>query len=160
MKKKKEEAKTLTNTINNAKKEIDKYKELLEKKKEQKATEQADSDIIDEEEFSYLKEIKTQKGIYRTEYEKLKELKGALFHIQNSIAQLKQQLLNGFESWYLKKYGDMPSSPLESPIVNKTQRSVLSPEEEIDQDAMTYIKAKQKISTIHKAKKMDKLKHK
>jgi hypothetical protein len=76
-----------------------------------------------------------------------------------SLIQLKQQLLNGFESWYIKKYGDTPASPNESPILNKSQRTVLSPEEEVDQDAMTYIKAKQNVSTIHKAKKMDKLKH-
>jgi len=68
---------------------------------------------------------------------------------------LKQQLVNGFESWYLKKYGEAPLSPNEVPST-RTLKEVMSPEEEVDQDALTYIKAKQKINTIHKAKKLEK----
>jgi len=33
----------------------------------------------------------------------------------------------------------------------------LTPEEDIDKDALTYIKARQLVNTIHKAKKFDKL---
>ena len=68
--------------------------------------------------------------------------------------QLKQQLLSGFEKWYVKKYGDLPEIAKHDEAAEAEQ---LTPEEDIDKDALTYIKARQLVNTIHKAKKFDKL---
>lgn len=67
--------------MNTYKKEIDRVKQLLDRKNEEKKLQVRDEfgdepeDIIDEEELSLLRETKDLKKGYRSEYDKVKNLK-------------------------------------------------------------------------------------
>ena len=100
---KKDEMALLKETCNKAKKEIDSIKSQLEKKNEEKQKSlelDEDEDVIDEEEYSMLKQLKEFKKVYRENFDKYKGLKGDAFFIQNSIDQMKEQLIFKFEVWY------------------------------------------------------------
>lgn len=100
---KKEEMAKLKETCNNAKKEIDSLKVKLEEKNEEKQKSlelDGEEDVIDEEEYAILKDLKEHKKVYRENFDKYKQLKGDAFFIQNSIDQLKEQLIFKFEVWY------------------------------------------------------------
>jgi len=98
--------KTLEKEINNRKKEIDRLKEQLDRKREQLKTEgDAASDVIDEEEFAIIKELKDHKKIYKQNYDDFKTLKSEVFIIKQNIDKLKQQLILSFDDWYDKTYG-------------------------------------------------------
>ncbi len=47
-------------------------------------------DVIDEEEYNLIREMKEFKKSYRTSFDKLKNIKGDVFLIQQNIDQLKQ----------------------------------------------------------------------
>lgn len=98
--------KTLENEINNRKKEIDKLKEQLDHKHEQqKAEGEGAGDVIDEEEFAIIKELKEHKKQYKQNYEEFRTLKGEVLIIKQNIDQLKQKLILNFDDWYDKTYG-------------------------------------------------------
>lgn len=103
LRKKKTEMNKLKETCNNAKKEIDTLKAKLEEKnyEKQKSLElEGEEDVIDEEEYNMLKQLKEHKKTYRVNFDKYKELKGECFYIQSSIDQLKEKLIHEFEVWY------------------------------------------------------------
>jgi kinesin family protein 6/9 len=100
---KKNEMAKLKEVCNKAKKEIDSLKSQLESKNDdkQKSLElDEDEDVIDEEEYSMLKQLKEHKKIYRENFDQYKSLKGDAFFIQNSVDQLKESLIFKFEVWY------------------------------------------------------------
>lgn len=69
-------------------------------------------EIIDEEELGYLQRMKEQKRIYRDCFDQLKTIKGEIFYITSSVDQLKQQLVNQFEDWFVATFEieeDQPS---------------------------------------------------
>jgi len=124
---KKEEMATLKETCNKAKKEIDSLKSQLETKNDEKQKSlelDEDEDVIDEEEYSMLKQLKEFKKVYRENFDKYKGLKGDAFFIQNSIDQLKEQLIFKFEVWYDENFeppegakdADKPISGLASEV--------------------------------------------
>jgi kinesin family protein 6/9 len=112
MKDKKQHIKMLTQVINTTKVEMDKVKERLDAKGEEKKAQlkngadfQGDFDddimggganggqieeIIDEEELMLLKEMKDLKKNYRENYDKLKNLKVEVNDIQGNIDSMKQ----------------------------------------------------------------------
>ena len=44
--------------------------------------------------------MKDTKKVYRDNFEKLREAKGQVFYIQQSIDTLKQALVSAFEDWF------------------------------------------------------------
>ena len=104
LKDKKIQLKTLTQVINTSKKEIDKLKDMLQIKREQRKGEIGEDDVIDEEEYHYITELKIHKTTYKKNYEGLKTTKHEIYIIQTNIDHLKQQLVSGFEEWYNSKY--------------------------------------------------------
>jgi len=98
--------KVLEREINNRKKEIDRLKEQLDKKREQlKAEGDTTNDVIDEEEFAIIKELKDHKKIYKQNFEEHRTLKSEVLIIKQNIDKLKQQLILSFDEWYDKTYG-------------------------------------------------------
>ena len=85
LKEKKDEMKVLKEQCNRAKNEIDSLKVRLEHKTDQKQKSldlDDEEDVIDEEEFNLIKEMKEFKRSYRESYDKLKRLKADVFLIQ------------------------------------------------------------------------------
>ena len=100
---KKAEFKNLKEQCNRAKAEIDQIKVKLDAKNDEKQKSlelDEEEDVIDEEEFTFIKEMKDFKRAYRTSYDKLKNIKGDIYLIQQNIDQLKMQLVSTFEVWY------------------------------------------------------------
>jgi hypothetical protein len=109
--------KTLEKEINNRKKEMDKLKEQLDKKHEvQKSEGEAANDVIDEEEFAILKELKEHKKIHKQNYEEYRNLKGELLVIKQNIDQLKQKLILSYDDWYDKTYGAYLDSSMQGSL--------------------------------------------
>lgn len=103
LKGKKDEFKTLKEQCNKAKGEIDSLKNKLDHKNDEKQKSlelDEEEDVIDEEEYNLIREMKDFKKAYRTSYDKLKGVKGDIFLIQQNIDQLKQSLVTAFEVWY------------------------------------------------------------
>jgi hypothetical protein len=94
LKEKKTDIKMASEVCNMTKIEIDKIQIQLEGKKEEKnkALGQVELDdeeeVIDEEEFALIKEMKSHKKSYKENYGKLKSLKTEIRHIQGSIDQV------------------------------------------------------------------------
>ena len=142
--------KVITNEVNMIKKEIDNTKEILDNARRHRATEE--EDIIDEEEFVYIKKMRDLKKQYRVNYDYIKAAKDEVTNLNREIEFLRQKMLSEFEKWYENKYGFLPvMSRDEQRPGNKVPEDKLN--EELDQDALAYIKAKQNVQTLHKAKK-------
>lgn len=63
-------------------------------------------EIIDEEELALIQRMKELKKVYRNNFDNLKEVKGQVFYIQQTIDSLKQSLVSGFEEWYIQTFED------------------------------------------------------
>ena len=61
-------------------------------------------DIIDEEELALLQKMKELKNFYKQNYNALKEAKGQVHYIQQTIDTLKQNLVSSFEEWYSQTF--------------------------------------------------------
>lgn len=56
-------------------------------------------DIVDEEEFRLMKELKDAKRAYKNGYEQLLKQKGELAHMQNRVEAIKAEVAAGFLAW-------------------------------------------------------------
>lgn len=97
--------KRYTDSCNQSKKELDNIKSRLDAKAEEKRVtmrqdmldyqddDEAEAtgaqEIIDEEELGLIQKMKETKKVYRDNFEKLRETKGQVFYIQQSIDTLK-----------------------------------------------------------------------
>lgn len=85
-------------------------------------------------------------------------MRSNLIEIDANITSLKTSLLQKFEQWFFKRYG-IQVSDLENPLINRREddeseeQRVVQSKQEVDEDALAYIKAKKKVSEIHKAMK-------
>ncbi|CDW82929.1 kinesin motor domain-containing protein [Stylonychia lemnae] len=129
-------------------------------------------EIIDEEELMLLKEMKDLKKNYRENYDKLKNLKVEVNDIQSNIDSMKQQLIYNFEGWYADEFEaggggeiQMDDSAYNQTVKNQYQKGTLNAfqgdslfngGEDVDDDALAFIRAKRKVDTLHKAKKLEK----
>ena len=190
MKDKKMHIKVVTATLNQTKLEMDRVKQRLDVKGEEKKAQlkhgldyQQDDDegfgspaqvedIIDEEELMLLKEMKDLKKSYRENYDKLKNLKGEVEDIQTNIDNYKQQLILNFEQWYAEEF-EAGVTGLEEAEYNQTlkqqyqQKGQMSTYkgdslvmggagEDLDDDALAFIRAKKNVDSLHKAKRLEK----
>ena len=105
-----------------------------------------------------LKKKKENKRIYKQEVEKIKMIRNNLIEIDGNITSLKTSLLQKFEEWFWKRYG-IHVSDLDNPLINRREEDEEREEqrvenrEEVDEDALAYIKAKKKVSEIQRAMK-------
>ncbi len=105
-----------------------------------------------------MKELKRE---YKSSSEKIKVLKSAIILIEQNIQQVafffslkikkkliqcKNLLFSEFEKWFRKKYG-ISINDLDNPLINNKSDdgSENNDNDEYDPDALTYIKAKQKV---------------
>lgn len=141
--------KTITSQVNSVKRSIDDAKDALEKIRSSRAE---DEEVIDEEEFEYIKKLKDLKKIYRSGFDQMKSLKEEINSISQSIEYAREKLVNEFEVWYEKKFGVVVS--VEHPVVVEHEHEDEKVNEDLDPDALAYISAKRNVKTLHKAKKV------
>jgi kinesin family protein 6/9 len=142
--------KMITNEVNSIKKEIDLTKEVIDNARRHRATEE--EDIIDEEEFVYIKKMRDLKKQYRLNFDSIKSAKDEVSNLNRNIEFLREKMISEFERWYENKYGYIPLVSREEPRPGNRHQEEKS-NEDLDQDAVAYIKAKQNVQTLHKAKK-------
>ena len=70
------------------------------------AQEGGQQEIIDEEELAFIQRMKELKKVYRSNFDHLKEVKGQVFYIQQTIDSLKQSLVSAFEEWFNQTFED------------------------------------------------------
>lgn len=110
--------------MNDVKKGIDQLKSLIEKKKQDRASKRKHSlnlnwasfihtassssaefqseeaEIIDDEEFQYLKKVKDLKQLYREAYDQLKQTRSEVDYLSRVVDRCREKLILDFESWY------------------------------------------------------------
>ena len=121
IKEKRAAIKTITDTLNVNKGEIDALKTRLDRKEEERKVrlrdeqlrnedmfEEAVEEIIDEEELVMLRKMKDLKKMYRDSFASLKNCKMEYADGQRQIDATKEQLISAFEQWYQTEF-DVPA---------------------------------------------------
>jgi len=103
--------KTLGERLNNDKYEIDRLKDLIDRKSRERANEEGQDDtvVIDEEEYAAMTELKKRKSSYRDTFEKLRSGKSKVTDLSASVQGNKERLLEEFDMWYTATYGAEPT---------------------------------------------------
>jgi len=154
LKDKKQEIKDISDQCQKTKEEIDRLKTLIERKQETKNQDEIQQGIIDEEEYQYIKNLKELKKKFKVESEKIKELKSTIVLINQNIQLSKGTLLQKFEDHFQKKFLIPLHVSMEDHSVKEAE-DVISQSEDVDNDALAYIRAKKKVDYIQKVKKQD-----
>ena len=155
LKEHKQRVKQFTEACNTAKKELDTIKSRLDAKElDKRATMREDmmgyeedmdgqavdssrpQDIIDEEELGLIQRMKEMKRVYRDNFDKLKQVKGQVHYIQQSIEALKLQLVSAFEDWYTQNFDEAGATEelVSTSRLNKTEQvaSLTSPAKKVN----------------------------
>jgi kinesin family protein 6/9 len=156
VKERKLEVKELIGESAKTKVQIERLKDLIHKKQETKNQEEIQQGIIDEEEFQHIKDLKELKKQFKFESDKIKEIKSMILLMDQNIQQTKNMLLAKFEEYFQKKYL-IPFHVAMEEQSNHDHSDVPSDKNDVDPDALAYIRAKKKVDIIHKVKKQDKL---
>ncbi|CAK90109.1 unnamed protein product (macronuclear) [Paramecium tetraurelia] len=133
---------------------------MIAQKQQNKNQEEIAQGIIDEEEYQILKELKDLKKSLKQNQSNIKTLKSEINELDQNIVQSKQLLVQKFEEHFLKKYG-LTLQDINNPLVNQKEEeySINDPSEQddVDQDALAYIRAKNKVTQLQKARKQEKM---
>ena len=93
-------------SVNAAKQEIDLLNHSLEGKKLNTATRGDAGDApLDSEQYELLQKLKLAKQRYRTDFDKLKELRSSLEETSYELGEAKKSLVEEFEKWMSAPYG-------------------------------------------------------
>eukprot|EP00743_Colponemidia_sp_Colp-15_P002044 GILK01002218.1.p1 GENE.GILK01002218.1~~GILK01002218.1.p1 ORF type:complete len:798 (-),score=158.56 GILK01002218.1:119-2200(-) len=161
LKAKKLEAKALTAKANDAKKAIDSVKEAMDSKKKEKdeQADDAEGELIDEEEYAQIRKLRELKKDYRDAFDALKMIKSDLVVIEHNIEQVTQRLVLEFEDWFNKTY-HQDTSPMDDirgaedenvgdqDVLDdgeKFDRMELARIEQEDPDAVAFYNARKKV---------------
>jgi len=105
LKEKKQELKDTMQVVNVKKKEIDEAKEKVQRKQAEKDQQgDADTDVVDEEYFALIRNLKELKQAYRDAFESHKVVKREVMQIEHNMQMCKQNLVASFEEYYEQKY--------------------------------------------------------
>lgn len=157
--------KTLTASLNATKTEMDRTQSRLQQKQDEKRAaaaragrdeleEEEEGLVIDEEELMLLREMKDMKRAYREDYERLRAAKGAIADAQANIDGTKQQIVVAFEQWHAEEFED---GGQEEPLNLHGAAGAQAAEELPDEEADAYLSAKRNVDTLHRAKKLEKM---
>lgn len=105
LKDKKGELKEAMTIVNTKKKEIDDAKEKVQRKQAEKdQTGDNDTDVVDEEYFALIRNLKDLKTAYRDAFESHKVVKREVMQIEHNMQMCKQNLVASFEEYYDQKF--------------------------------------------------------
>jgi len=106
LKKSKAEAKNFLEICNNLKSKIESLKVVLNEKKLNKLNLGDDmTELIDEEGYKLIDEMKSVKAEYKDYLDKFKVAKSEINSFKNNLDMLKVKYVESFEAWFFKKYG-------------------------------------------------------
>lgn len=160
LKEKRAEMKDALKAANAKKKEIDEAQELLARKPGDRYEAAEKEDLIDEEEWALIKNIKETKLQYRDAFEQHSRVKMDVIQIEHLMQQCKSRLVQAFEEFYDQKYGHLVKQ--EAP---EDEGERYDPQEMFDlaeadrletrhPDAMAYWKARKKAAREVRQKKL------
>mmetsp|Transcript_62970 Transcript_62970/g.137582 ORF Transcript_62970/g.137582 Transcript_62970/m.137582 type:complete len:730 (-) Transcript_62970:80-2269(-) len=164
LKEKKAEMKDAMVAANNAKRKIDEAKERLMRKQADKGLEGGrDEEIIDEEEYALIKNLKETKQQYRDAFEVHRAIKIDVVQIEHLMQACKRKLVQAFEDWYDQKYGQVAREKAEAEA-NAAAGERYDPQEMFDMleadrlethhpDALAFHKALEKATRESRQKK-------
>ena len=106
------------NIINSAKMDIERLQATIDSKRtERRATSDyvdADADeVIDEEEFAVLQQLKAAKALSREHYSILNDVKARLAQVKFEVDSSRSELVAAFENWYRAMYGEEAEAALD-----------------------------------------------
>jgi len=89
-----------------------------------------------------LKELKRK---FKAESDKVRELKSTIILINQNIQQSKSASLQKFEEFFQKRYLIPLHVSMEDHTPKATEDEIVSNSDEVDNDALAYIRAKKKV---------------
>merc|ERR1719217_1193954 len=95
--------------VNSSKQRIDYLRELLDAKKaEREATTEygGESEIIDEEEYGYIQELKDVKQTYKQAHAEMRAATAAMDSAKSTEDETRAELLKQFDSWYTLSFSE------------------------------------------------------
>lgn len=121
--------------------------------------------VIDEEELALLRELKDLKRSYREHYDRLKQAKVTIADAQANVDGMKQQMVLDFERWYSEEFdvGDGLDGVGSTLMTYGAGGGTMLPNatgDEVgmaDEEAEAYLRAKRNVDTLHRAKKLEKM---
>merc|ERR1711879_702826 len=112
IKERKAEVKDTTALANAKKRLIDEAQERLNRKQSEKDTSQDEEKIIDEEEYSLIKQLKDLKQEYRAAFEKNRQVRMDTMRLEQDLQQAKTALVKAFEVSYEQRFGVMQTETM------------------------------------------------
>ena len=127
LKKKYLEAKALGQTVNEGKKRITSLKALIEQRRVERAMRvqqgEGEAGETDPEEDKAKLQIEREKTAYKVSFERLRELKKEIEHVQMLLGQSRKRLQSDFEQWLQLMLRQQPKPPAKA----SPARSTLEP---------------------------------
>lgn len=153
LREKRAEMKDALVAANAKKKDIDEAKELLARKQSEKGMDPDREDLIDEEEYALIKNLKETKQQYRDAFERHSRVKMDVIQIEHVMQQCKGRLVQGFEEYYEHKFGHLvkQEAPEDEGERYDPQADRLETQHP---DAMAYHKARKKAAREVRQKKL------
>jgi len=151
----KQSFKELSDNLEILRNEINKLKEKLDKKHQ--AGEGQDNEFVDEEEFNLIRMLKECKKNHRNLIEKTRIVKSTIHQLDLNIKSNKLLLVKKFEEHLQKKYHMKLEEPLMQKLSEKDKSTYSKSSDQMDPDAMAFIRAKQKFNLIQQARKNEKM---
>ena len=160
LKKRKEEARGFSEEGSKLKSQIEELRNKLNEKKQNKLN-LADemTNVIDDEECKLIDELKDVRDHYKEIVDNFKRAKVDIAEMKNGLDLLKIKYVDSFENWFYRKY-HIKIEEHELRLA-KAKYGVNFKDEEVKEkvnepDEQAYLNAKEKIQSIHIAKKMEK----
>jgi hypothetical protein len=84
-----------------------------------------EAEIIDEEEFQFIQQLRLAKQTYKEAFDQLKEVKGAIDYIQKSVDRNREKTIADFDAWYQDSFDhSAPATNAVSPNNGHTTNAV------------------------------------
>lgn len=169
LRKKKNDLREISITLNGIKRLIDDLKLRLDQKRRERQTQQSNNpglEVIDEEEYGWLKDLKSKKQHYQQVQQQRESIQSETNYLQNAVEQNKLTLCSSFLLWYNDKYGPpaAPSEPVDPSSAYTQDGDVLDDGEQFDQmelqrimdtnpDSVAFFNARKRMMAVLKQKK-------
>lgn len=90
-----------------------------------------DAEIVDDEEFQYIKRTRELKQVYRDNYDLLRSTKSEIDYLTRLVERCREKLLQDFELWYSESF--IHPSNVQSPSVNNNNsHNIEQPSEKLN----------------------------
>lgn len=145
---KKRELKNVSIEVNRLKKEIDELDATIQSKRKSRASGGAeDIEVIDEEEYALIKQLRDKKKDYNAQFNARKSLNAELANLKNFVEQSKMDLCNKFLEWYKATYHIENGNGDEEEVLDDGEQFDKMERERVmttDPDSISYYNAQKK----------------